>query len=159
MTSAAPRAHAALSDCEEVRPGFLGQPANALSSLAFVAAAVPIWKVSRRPGRRAWALVAAASAFEGLGSVLYHGPGTRSGKVVHDVGLVALVAATVAVVAEDPAAARPTPVATGLTVAAVAVHTLSRTGGPLCSCRSPIQGHALFHLLAATAAVAAAHRR
>ena len=81
------RRHAALSDCEEIRPGFLGQPANALSSLAFVAAAVPIWRVSRRPGRRAWALVAAASALEGLGSVLYHGPGSRSGKVVHGFAL------------------------------------------------------------------------
>ena len=159
MSSNVDRPHAALSDCEEVRPGFLGQPANALSSLAFVAAAVPIWQVSRRPGRRAWALVAAASAFEGIGSVLYHGPGTRSGKVVHDVGLVALVAATAAVVAEDPRAARPTPIATGLTVAAIAMHTLSRTGGPLCSCRSPIQGHAIFHLLAAAATVAAAHHR
>ena len=155
----AERRHAALSDCEEIRPGWLGQPANALSSLAFVAAAVPIWRVSRRPGRRAWALVAAASAFEGIGSVLYHGPGTRSGKVVHDVGLVALVAATAAVAIEDPAGARPTPVATGLTLAAVAVHTLSRTGGPLCSCKSPLQGHAIFHVLAATATVAAAHRR
>lgn len=153
------RRHAALSDCEEIRPGFLGQPANALSSLAFVAAAVPIWKVSRRPGRRAWALVAAASAFEGIGSVLYHGPGTRAGKVVHDIGLVTLVAAVAAVVADDPTSTRPTPVATGLTAAAITMHTLSRTGGPLCSCRSPIQGHAIFHLLAAGATVAAAHRR
>lgn len=153
------RRHAALSDCEEVRPGFLGQPANALSSLAFVAAAVPVWRASRAPGRRAWALVAAASALEGVGSVLYHGPGTRSGKVVHDVGLLTLAAAGAAVVVEDPAAARPTPWATGLTVAAVAMHALSRTGGPLCSCRSPLQGHAVFHLLAAAATVAAAHRR
>lgn len=153
------RSHAALSDCEEVRPGLLGQPANALSSLAFVAAAVPIWKVSRQPGRRAWALVAAASAFEGIGSVLYHGPGTRAGKVVHDVGLVTLVAAAAAVVADDPSSRGPTPVASALTAAAVTMHSLSRTGGPLCSCRSPIQGHAIFHLLAAAAVVAAAQRR
>jgi hypothetical protein len=153
------RRHAAVSDCEEVRPGWLGQPANALSSLAFVAAAVPIWRVSRRPGRRAWGAVAAASAFEGLGSVLYHGPGTASGKVVHDIGLVALVAASVAVAVDDPASARPTPLAASLTAAAVAMHVLSRTGGPLCSCRSPIQGHALFHVLAAAATVAAAEGR
>ena len=46
-----------------------------------------------------------------------------------------------------------------LTGAAVALHTLSRTGGPLCSCRSPLQGHAVFHALAAAALVAAADRR
>ena len=46
-----------------------------------------------------------------------------------------------------------------LTAAAVALHTLSRTGGPLCSCRSPLQGHAVFHVLAAAALAAAAEQR
>ena len=51
------------------------------------------------------------------------------------------------------------PVTATLAIAAVTLHTLSRTGGPLCSCRSPLQGHAVFHLLAAATLVAAAERR
>ena len=42
---------------------------------------------------------------------------------------------------------RRRPLTAALTTAAVALHTLSRTGGPLCSCRSPLQGHAVFHVL------------
>ena len=46
--------HVAASDCEEIRPGLIGQPANTLSSLAFVVAAVPIARAARRRGRPAW---------------------------------------------------------------------------------------------------------
>lgn len=151
--------HAAAGDCERIRPGLIGQPANTVSSLAFVVAAVPVLRWSRRPGRRSWAWVAAAAAVEGVGSVGYHGPGGRLGKAVHDGGLVALVAAAAGVVAQDPAARRPRPLAAGLGAAAVALHALSRTGGPLCSCDSRFQGHAAFHLLAAAALVAAAAPR
>lgn len=149
-------AHVAWGDCEAIRPGWIGQPANTASSLAFVAAALPIARHARRPGRRAWRWVAAASAFEGLGSVAYHGPGGRWSKAIHDVGLVALVAAFGAVAREDPTALRPRPLPSLLGLSAVALHALSRTGGPLCSCRSRLQGHAVFHALAAAALVAAA---
>ena len=148
--------HVAWGDCERIRPGLVGQPANTLTSLAFVAAAVPIVRWSRRPGRRAWRAVAAAAAFEGVGSVAYHGPGGRLSKRLHDVGLVALAVAAGGVARTDPAALRPRPLASGLGVAAVALHALSRTGRPLCSCRSRLPGHAVFHLLAAAALVAAA---
>jgi len=147
--------HVAASDCEALRPGRIGQPANTVSSLAFVAAAVPIARVARR-GRPAWLAVALAAAVEGLGSVAYHGPGSRWAKGLHDVGLVALVLTISAAVARDGHGARVSPRTGGLAVSAVALHTLSRTGGPLCSCRSPLQGHAVFHLLAAAALVSAA---
>ena len=153
MTSGA--VHVAASDCERIRPGLVGQPANTVSSLAFVAAAVPILRRSRRPGRGAWAVVAAASAFEGVGSVAYHGPGGRTAKAVHDVGLVALVASFAAVARSEPAALRLRALPATLGAAAVALHALSRSGGPLCSCDSPLQGHAVFHVLAAGALVAA----
>ena len=84
--------HVAESDCEEIRPGLIGQPANTVSSLAFVAAAVPIASAARRRRQPAWAAVAAATAVEGLGSVAYHGPGGRAAKRLHDGGLVALAA-------------------------------------------------------------------
>jgi hypothetical protein len=140
--------HVAASDCERIRPGFIGQPMNTASSLSFVIAAVPVW---RRGG--AWRWVAAALAFEGIGSVLYHGPGGRASKFVHDVGLLFLVLAFARVAREDPSALQPSPQSAVLGASAVALHTLSRTGGPLCSCNSRLQGHAVFHALAAAAFV------
>lgn len=154
-----PRAHVAASDCERIRPGLMAQPANSVSSLAFVAAAVPVARWARGPGRQAWTGVAVAAAFEGLGSVAYHGPGGRLAKAAHDTGLVALVVTLGRVGLRDPSGRRPRPLPAVLGVAAVALHTLSRTGGPLCSCDSRVQGHAVFHVLAAAALVAAARPR
>jgi hypothetical protein len=144
--------HAAAGDCERIRPGLVGQPANTATSLAFVAAAIPLARHGRR-GNPAWRWVAAASALEGVGSVGYHGPGGRVAKAVHDLGLVALAVALPAALLNDPAPPRVRPVTTALTGAAALLHALSRTGGPLCSCNSRLQGHAAFHLLAAAALV------
>jgi hypothetical protein len=153
------RAHVAIDDCEQIRPGRIGQPANTISSLAFVAAAVPIARAARRRRQPAWHWVAAATAFEGVGCVAFHGPGGTGSKRLHDVGLVALTAALGVAIGREGRAVSPRPVAAGLGAAAVALHALSRTGGPLCSCRSPLQGHAVFHVVAAAALVAAAERR
>jgi hypothetical protein len=144
------RQHVAVSDCERIHDGFIAQPANTLSSLAFIAAAVPIWR------RRAWRPVAAALAFEGVGSVAYHGPGGRASKVVHDVGLLALLLAYARVATVEPSSLRPRKTAIVLGACAVALHALSRTGGPLCSCNSRVQGHAIFHVIAAAAIAAQA---
>ena len=157
MTAARP--HVAMSDCEEIHPGLIAQPANALSSLAFVAVAVPIARAARRRGRPAWLGVALAAAVEGAGSVAYHGPGGRASKRLHDGGLVALAATLAVALAGEGTSAHRRPLTAGLTVTAVVLHTLSRTGGPLCSCRSPLQGHALFHVVAAAALAAAAAQR
>lgn len=79
--------HVAAGDCERCRPGPIAQPVNAVSSLAFVAAGVPLVR-DPRPLTRAvgWAAVAA-----GLGSVAYHGPGTGAGRYAHDASLLALL--------------------------------------------------------------------
>jgi hypothetical protein len=143
------------SDCEEIRPGLIGQPSNTLSSLALVAAAVPIWRAARRRSQPAWRAVAVATALEGLGSVAYLGPGGRQAKRLPDHAIVALAATIAGAVAREGRPLRR-PRTAALAGAAVALHTLSRTGGPLCSCRSPLQGHAVFHLLAAAALVSAA---
>lgn len=146
--------HVAASDCERIRPGLIGQPMNTLSSLSFVAAALP---VARRGGP--WKWVAAALAFEGVGSVAYHGPGGRVAKFVHDAGLLALVVAYLRVARDDPGSLRPRRAAVALGAGAAALHALSRTGGPWCSCNSRLQGHAIFHALAAAAVTAQATPR
>jgi hypothetical protein len=152
---AARRDHAAVGDCERIRPGLVGQPANTVSSFAFLAAAVPIARHGRRAGSRPWAAVAGAAALEGIGSVGYHGPGGRGAKLVHDAGLVALTVTMATAVGTDPRPAHIRPRTVVLTAAAVALHALSRTGGPLCSCNSRLQGHAVFHVLAAAALASA----
>ena len=151
--------HVAESDCEEIRPGLIGQPANTVSSLALVAAALPIARAARRRQQPAWAAVAAATAVEGLGSVAYHGPGGRWAKKLHDGGLVVLAATVGVAVGREGRPVARRPLTAVLAVAAVALHASSRTGGPLCSCRSPLQGHAVFHVLAAAALTAAAEQR
>lgn len=151
--------HVAASDCEAIRPGRIGQPANTLSSLAFVAAAVPIARAAHHRGRPAWWAVAVAAAAEGVGSVAYHGPGGRHAKRLHDAGLVALVATLAVALASEGTPVHRRPRTAALSAAAITLHRLSRTGGPLCSCRSPLQGHAVFHVLAAAAIAAAAEQR
>jgi hypothetical protein len=151
--------HVAESDCEAIRPGLIGQPANTVSSLALLAAAVPIARAARRRRQPAWTAVAVATAVEGLGSVAYHGPGGRRAKKLHDGGLVALVAALGVAVGQEGRPPVRRPLTAVLAIAAVGLHALSRTGGPLCSCRSPLQGHAAFHVLAAAALTAAAEQR
>lgn len=70
----------AIADCERVLSGFLGQPVNAATSLAFVVAGLAI------AGRsRSW--VAAAMVATGLGSFLFHGPMPPGSQWAHDVSL------------------------------------------------------------------------
>ncbi|NLV55807.1 MAG: ceramidase [Acidimicrobiales bacterium] len=195
------RRHVAAADCERCRDGWVAQPANTLSSLAFVLAAAPL--ASRRPDP-AGRLVAATAVAAGLGSVAYHGPGTVAGRYLHDAGLLAMLGA----MALDDATAidrrtPPTPALVGVTAAAAvlagprtsggaqivvgalavgaalyrtarrgvrrrdvigeallvggaALHTLGRTGGPLCRPDSPLPAHAVWHV-AAAASVALRH--
>ena len=75
------------SDCEALHPGFLGQPANAVSSVAYVLAGLAVWRRGG-PGGPALALGAV-----GVGSVLYHGPMPAGAEAAHDGALVALAAA------------------------------------------------------------------
>lgn len=97
--------HVAAADCERCRPGPIAQPVNTLSSLAFtVAGAVVVDRARRARGTAAfdsavvpsaeaalgWAAIAA-----GLGSVAYHGPGTRAGQILHDATLLTMLGALV----------------------------------------------------------------
>lgn len=88
--------HAALGDCEALVSSALGawQPANTLSSLAFIAAGV--WVLRRtRPAtldeRRFAAALAAALVAVGVGSAAFHGLGTSTARWAHDVSILALL--------------------------------------------------------------------
>lgn len=93
MTAAA---HAALGDCEALVNSALGawQPANTVSSLAFVAAGLWVLRrsVTGPRGRRRFAVgLAAALVAVGVGSAAFHGPGTTAARWAHDVSIVALL--------------------------------------------------------------------
>ena len=70
-------------DCEAIGLGLLGQPVNALSSLALVVAGLVVLDRDR------W--VAIALAATGFGSFLFHGPLAPGGEWIHDVTLAWLI--------------------------------------------------------------------
>ena len=73
----------AAADCETIGLGLLGQPVNALSSLALVVAGLLVL------GRDRW--MATALAATGVGSFLFHGPLAPGGEWIHDVTLAWLI--------------------------------------------------------------------
>ncbi|MBO1752695.1 hypothetical protein J4G33_12850 [Actinotalea sp. BY-33] len=82
--------------CEPLAPGLLAEPVAAVTSLAFVVAALVIVLTTR--GRSGYALLVAGV---GVGSVIAHGPDPAYADLAHDLPLVA----TLAFVAADSAAA------------------------------------------------------
>lgn len=74
-------------DCERIGTGFLGQPSNSLTALAFIACGLVI--AGRRP-ERAWVAVAVVAT--GVGSFLFHGPMPPGSELAHDVSLAWLLA-------------------------------------------------------------------
>lgn len=79
-------------DCEAIRAGFLHQPINAWTSLAFLASGAWIawraWRFGRtHPEARAeLAVFAALVASNAIGSFAYHGPAPSWGLWAHDLG-------------------------------------------------------------------------
>jgi hypothetical protein len=83
------------SDCEHIGSGFLAQPMNAISSLAFVLIGFAIWlSANRNEGQERvsrWVFGGLLVA-TGIGSVLFHGPQGPASHFLHDATfLVALV--------------------------------------------------------------------
>lgn len=131
------------SDCEALHDGLLAQPANSMSSLAYVAAAAYVLRRGAPPAP------AVALALVGVGSVLYHGPMPPGAEAVHDASLVALAATALAVAWRRRSFPRPPTAALALLAAGAIVNLLTRTGAPLCRPDSLLQGHALWHVLTA----------
>jgi hypothetical protein len=134
------------SDCEALRDGWLGQPVNALSSLAYVAAGA---YVLRRGGPAGPALALGAV---GIGSVLYHGPMPPGAEAVHDGSIAVLLGAVAMAAWRRRSLPRPPIPALVVLGAAVAANLVSRTGALLCRPGSLVQGHGAWHVLTAVAA-------
>lgn len=87
-----------MSDCERLGDGWVAQPANAVSSLAYVAAGFVLLRWARaQPSidvRSAWP-VAAGLVTAGLGSVDYHGFQSPLAQWGHDWGVAVPVVAAV----------------------------------------------------------------
>ena len=134
------------SDCEALTDGVLGQPVNALSSLAYVAAGAFVLQRRGPPGP------ALALVLVGVGSVLYHGPMPPSAGPVHDASLVAVPVAALAVAWRRRSFPRPPALAVAALALGAVVNALSRTDAPLCRPDSLVQGHAAWHVLTAAGA-------
>jgi hypothetical protein len=196
------------ADCESLANGFLAQPINAVSSLAFVVAGFLLFWAATRDGYRGPLIVgfSVTMVAVGIGSVAFHGPGGVVADWVHDGSITALLVlivaaeignaigwnqrrvvagwaavsavlwsvewiwsragdtlnaplaafAVVGVLATQRAEApkreeRTRGILVGLAILGLGgvIMLLSRTGGPLCAPNSLLQGHAIWHVLAA----------
>jgi len=128
-------------DCELIRDGLIGQPVNAFSSLAFVVAA--IWLVFSRPRSTLRLVGAGGLVLVGIGSIWFHSTGAS---LIHNAGLVVVVATS------SVAIWHTRRFNSGAAIVAVGLMFwwTSRSGGALCDPQSLLQGHALWHVLAAT---------
>jgi Ceramidase len=83
------------SDCEHIGQGLLAQPANTLSSLAYVLAGVLLLRRSlagRSSARMMPMLYAVAVIGVGIGSAAFHGPMPAWGRFAHDLSIAAVLA-------------------------------------------------------------------
>lgn len=105
------------SDCEHIGEGLLAQPANTLSSLAYVVAgALLLWRalaLSRAHARFTLTVYALTVVGVGIGSVAFHGPMPGWGRFAHDLSIAAVLAF---IIGYGIAFARGSPANTGLAV-------------------------------------------
>jgi hypothetical protein len=140
-----------MADCERVHDGWLDEPVNALSSLAYVALGAWSYRQDRVQGA---ALVAL-----GAGSFAFHAVDAPGARLLHDasIGVVAVLVVVALPRIVRNARARPKVawVAGCAFAIAVPLQLFGRTGGPLCRQDSVWQAHAGWHLLTAFAIAAA----
>lgn len=156
------------SDCERIREGWLAQPVNALTSLAFVGSAAVVLARTWQPARdrRGEALAySTVLALVGAGSVAFHGPQPPGAKAMHDLPIPVLLALAAGTpLARGARGHVPLPGWSrrrGAALAAIAAvaglaYAGGRTGAPTCDPDSPLQLHGAWHVLAAGGFVAMA---
>jgi hypothetical protein len=81
------------TDCEALGTGWLAQPTNATSSLAYVVVAVVIAQRAHRSSvdRVRSSVYAVCVAGVGVGSILFHGPQPPGSRLLHDVPILLTV--------------------------------------------------------------------
>ena len=159
--------HLGGADCERIGPGWLAQPANATSSLAFVAVGGWLLWRSAAPGTRRVSLVTGGTALTGVGlaSAAYHGPQPTWAGPAHDGTILALVGVMAGHGVwwlarrfghgRTAGGGRWWAAAGACGAAGLAAYVVGRTGGLLCRPESLWQPHAVWHVLIATALGAA----
>ncbi|NNF64101.1 MAG: hypothetical protein HKN07_07555 [Acidimicrobiia bacterium] len=131
-------------DCELIRSAFPAQPINTLSSLAFIIAAAYLW-------RRRHRLFGTVIGLTGVGSILFHGNPSSLSSALHDGALVAAILGS-GVLALRRIRLGAVPIASILVGAiGIVVWSTTRTGGSWCDPDALIQGHAVWHVMAAFA--------
>lgn len=150
-------------DCEALRPGLLGQPANTVSSLAYVATGA--WIASRTvrgaaPSSTGACAYAASAALAGVGSVAYHGPQFPGAQTLHDLPILGVAGIGLGVPALRAARGRRAlpgwssrlgAALAATTAAAGVAYVVGSTSSRCCRPRSLLQWHGLWHLGTATA--------
>lgn len=153
------------ADCERIRSGWLAQPANAVSSLTFVAVGAGLLWRSRPPVVRRGVLIAGGVTMiaVGVGSFAYHGPQPGWAHPAHNASILALALVMVgdhirllARASVRPAAGSAAagvmaawrPAALWIVPASLA-YWAGRTGSRLCSPSAVWQPHAAWHTLIA----------
>lgn len=151
------------TDCERIGAGWLAQPANAVSSLAYVAVAGWLLRDARGPENDRMVLVSSAAALAavGAGSLAYHGPQPGWAPLVHDgsilgLGAVLFGAAVRGLVLRRPLGELRRWRTAGVWAAAgLVTYAAGRTGSRLCRPDSVLQLHGIWHGLSALALGAA----
>jgi hypothetical protein len=148
------------SDCEQLHAGWLAQPANAASTLAFAMVSAWLLLGSRRVSAGRGVLVSGGVAMvgAGVGSLAYHGPQPEWAHLVHDASVLALaglLAGRTVLLLVTPGTRWMVLVAwrsaaPWIVLAAVA-YVAGRSGSPVCRPASLWQPHAAWHILSAVA--------
>lgn len=146
----------------------MAQPANAVSSLAFVAVGGWLLLRSAEPAAHRMSLVTAGTALTGVGlaSAGYHGPQPAWAEPAHDGTIIALgvvmaghgawwLARRFGRGREATGSRRWWAAAGACGAAGLTAYVLGRTGGLLCRPESLWQPHAAWHVLSAAALGAA----
>lgn len=151
------------TDCERIGAGWLAQPANAASSLAYVVAGVWLLRRALAPGTDSWLLFGAGAALAavGVGSVAFHGPQPVWAGTAHDAAIWSLPAVVGAHIAWRGLASRRFGavrlggrrwrVAGAWAAVGLAAYIAGRTGSSWCRPDSLWQFHAVWHLCSAAA--------
>ena len=152
------------SDCEQLHAGWLAQPANAVSTLAFTVVGAWLLLGSRRVSTGRGALISGGVAMvgAGVGSLAYHGPQPQWAHLVHDASVLAVVgllAGRTVRLLVMPGTRRMVLAAWRSAAPWIALaggaYVAGRSGSPVCRPASLWQPHAAWHILSAVAIAAA----